>query len=54
MIRVQREPFDTGAELTALKAGKSNIGGTVVFLGTVRDISGGGASGQEPRLALEY
>jgi molybdopterin synthase catalytic subunit len=41
MIRVQEEPFDAGAELQALKAGKTNIGGTVMFLGSVRDMSEG-------------
>ncbi len=41
MIRIQQEPFDAGAELQALKAGKTNIGGTVMFLGTVRDLSEG-------------
>ncbi|MBC8037525.1 MAG: molybdenum cofactor biosynthesis protein MoaE [Rhizobiales bacterium] len=41
MIRIQQEPFDTGAELAKLKAGNANIGGTVVFLGTVRDRSDG-------------
>ena len=41
MIRVQQQPFDTGAELHALKSASSNIGGTVVFVGTVRDVSGG-------------
>ena len=41
MIRVQQEPFDAGAELQKLKAGNSNIGGTVMFLGTVRDLSDG-------------
>ena len=41
MIRVQQEPFDAGAELARLKAGKTTIGGTVMFLGTVRDLSGG-------------
>ena len=41
MIRVQEEAFDSGAELRKLKAGKANIGGTVMFLGTVRDLSGG-------------
>ena len=40
MIRVQQEPFDAGAELQKLKAGKTDIGGTVMFLGTVRDLSG--------------
>jgi molybdopterin synthase catalytic subunit len=41
MIRVQQEPFDPGAELALLKAGRTNIGGTVLFLGTVRDLSDG-------------
>jgi molybdopterin synthase catalytic subunit len=41
MIRVQEMPFDTGAELSALKAGNHNIGGTVVFVGSVRDVSDG-------------
>lgn len=41
MIRVQEQPFDTGAELQGLKSASTNIGGTVVFVGTVRDVSGG-------------
>lgn len=41
MIRVQQQPFDAGAELAALKAARTDIGGTVMFLGTVRDLSGG-------------
>jgi molybdopterin synthase catalytic subunit len=41
MIRVQEEPFDSGLELQKLKAGRHNIGGTVVFVGTVRDVSDG-------------
>ena len=41
MIRVQEQPFDAGAELAALKAGRTDIGGTVMFLGTVRDLSEG-------------
>jgi molybdopterin synthase catalytic subunit len=41
MIRIQQEAFDAGAEIAKLKAGNSNIGGTVVFLGSVRDISDG-------------
>lgn len=39
MIRVQEQPFDAGAELAALKAGRRGVGGTVMFLGTVRDMS---------------
>ena len=41
MIKVQEEPFDTGAELKALKAGNHAIGGSCAFVGTVRDLSGG-------------
>lgn len=41
MIRVQSEPFDAGAELARLKSGNHDIGGTVMFLGSVRDMSEG-------------
>lgn len=41
MIRVQEKPFDTGAEINALKQGKTQIGGTTVFVGSVRDINVG-------------
>ena len=44
MIRVQREPFDTGAELAALTAGNHAIGGVACFLGLVRDMLGDGTS----------
>ena len=51
MIRVQQEPFDAGAELARLKAGRTDIGGTVMFLGTVRDLS----EGQDVRaMTLEH
>ncbi|HWG78775.1 MAG TPA: molybdenum cofactor biosynthesis protein MoaE [Stellaceae bacterium] len=42
-IRVQREDFDTGAELDALCRGKTAIGGIASFVGLVRDIAGGQA-----------
>jgi molybdopterin synthase catalytic subunit len=41
MIRVQAEPFDTAAELAKLKQGRTDIGGTVIFVGTMRDLSDG-------------
>ena len=37
MIRVQQEDFDIGAEIARLKAGRSDIGAIVAFVGTVRD-----------------
>ncbi len=40
MIRVQTAPFDTGAEIAALKQGDTGIGATAVFVGTVRELSG--------------
>ena len=36
MIRVQREPFDAGAETAALTAGREDIGAVVSFQGVVR------------------
>jgi molybdopterin synthase catalytic subunit len=36
MIRVQRAPFDAGAETAALTAGRDDIGAVVSFLGVVR------------------
>lgn len=41
MIRVQTEPFDTAAELARIKRGRSDIGGTAIFVGSMRDMSDG-------------
>ncbi len=43
MIRVQAQAFDTAAELAKLKRGRTDIGGSVVFVGTMRDLSEGAA-----------
>jgi molybdopterin synthase catalytic subunit len=40
MIRVQREDFDPGAELSKLTDGRADIGGAVSFVGLVRDLAG--------------
>ena len=40
-IRVQTEDFDLGAEMTALRAGNSKIGGIAAFVGLVRDVNDG-------------
>jgi molybdopterin synthase catalytic subunit len=42
MIRVQEEPFDVAQELHALTQANTDIGGTVCFLGTVRELTGEG------------
>ena len=42
-VRVQREDFDVGAELTAMTGGKTAIGGVTLFVGLVRDMAGGSA-----------
>ena len=41
MIRIQQQAFDVGAELNALKQGRTNIGGSAVFVGSVRDLNEG-------------
>lgn len=41
MIRVQSEPFDTGAELNAFSAQVQGAGAVVSFSGLVRDVAGG-------------
>jgi molybdopterin synthase catalytic subunit len=53
MIRVQREDFDTGAELDRLAAGDHRIGGIASFVGLVRDLSPSGmADGGDAVTAL--
>jgi molybdopterin synthase catalytic subunit len=39
-VRVQRADFDLGAELAALRAGRTDIGALVSFTGLVRDRDG--------------
>jgi molybdopterin synthase catalytic subunit len=43
MVRVQEAPFDVGAELAALTAGRTDIGGVASFTGLVRDMADGQA-----------
>lgn len=38
MIRVQQERFDAAAELAAVKGMRTDIGGFVMFVGSVRDL----------------
>ena len=45
MIKLQREDFDVGAELSALSRGQHNIGGIAAFVGVVREIGSDGAPG---------
>jgi molybdopterin synthase catalytic subunit len=40
MIRVQEQPFDVGAELAALTAGRTDVGAVASFVGLVRDTAG--------------
>ncbi len=46
-VRVQAEPFDTGAETGAFVARQSGAGAVVTFTGIVRDLPGGGLSRME-------
>lgn len=45
MIRVQESPFDVGAELAELSAGRTDIGAVASFVGLVRDHAGERAIG---------
>src|SRR5262250_2642720 len=45
MIKVQQEDFDVGAELAALTAGRTDVGGVASFVGLVRDMAGGAQVG---------
>jgi molybdopterin synthase catalytic subunit len=38
-VRVQREPFDVGAEIERLRADDRRVGAVATFLGTVRDVN---------------
>ena len=49
MIRVQTADFDIGAEIAALKDGRTDIGAIVSFIGTVRD-----AHGDVTEMTLEH
>lgn len=40
-VVVQEAPFDVGAELAALTAGRHDVGGVGLFVGTVRDTAQG-------------
>jgi molybdopterin synthase catalytic subunit len=42
-IKVQTEDFDPGAEIAAMTAGRTDIGGIGCFIGTVRDNTPGSA-----------
>lgn len=54
MIRVQREDFDPGRELAALTAGRTDIGGTVSFVGLVREMTGTDSAGAIRAMTLEH
>ena len=43
MIRVQTQDFDIGAEIAALRAGRTDAGAIVAFVGTVREMAKKGA-----------
>jgi len=38
-VRVQREDFDPAAEIAALTAGNTNVGGLTLFVGLVREMA---------------
>jgi len=53
LIRVQQEDFDVGAEIAAIKDGRTDIGAIVSFTGTVRD-QNGQVAGEVSEMTLEH
>lgn len=54
-VRVQREDFDTAAELDRITAGRTQIGAVVTFTGLVRDFTDAKAgTGGVQRMTLEH
>ncbi len=51
MIRVQEQDFDIGAEIAALRNGRTDIGAIASFVGLVRDHASGG---EVTAMTLEY
>lgn len=49
--RVQREPFDAGAEIAALTAGRKDVGAVASFVGCVRESNDGESVS---RMTLEH
>lgn len=52
MIKVQREDFDIGRELSGMTDGRRDIGGVASFVGIVRDMVGDG--GKIGAMTLEH
>ena len=50
-VRVQHDDFDVGAELTALRTGRPEVGAIASFIGVVRDLNDRAAVGT---LTLEH
>lgn len=50
-VRVQEQDFDVGAELSALRAGRAEIGAVAAFVGLVRDMNEGSSVGE---MVLEH
>lgn len=53
-VRVQREDFDTAAELERLGAAGTHIGAVVSFTGLVRDFAGDAAGGAQSMVLEHY
>jgi len=51
VVRIQREPFDLGAEIEQLRAGDPRVGAVACFIGVVRDRNDGE---RVARMSLEH
>lgn len=53
-VRVQREDFDTAAELERITAGQTQVGAAVTFTGLVRDFAEAKTGAGVHRMTLEH
>lgn len=51
MIRVQKDEFDIGVEIAAMRKGRTDVGGVAAFMGLVRDHA---SSGDVTAMTLEH
>ena len=53
-VRVQREDFDVGSEINALRGAKTHVGAVASFIGTVRADAEGGTGNGVTAMTLEH
>ncbi len=53
-VSVQSEPFDVGAEIAAISAGRTGVGAVASFIGLVRELEGCASGQGQSAMTLEH